>query len=89
MSRGGSDGRRSSDHALTGEAHLRFHGLSPALLSLQCEKRVVGVGRGLAPATGSEVTQMARRIAVLLLLEPALDANYRAVAAAPWAWGEG
>jgi hypothetical protein len=33
-----------------------------------------------------EVTAMARRIAAILLLEPALDANYAAVKqnAAPW-----
>jgi len=32
------------------------------------------------------VTGMARRLAALLLLEPALDANYRAATAAPAAW---
>jgi hypothetical protein len=31
---------------------------------------------------------MARRIAAILLLEPALDANYGAGAAATWAWGK-
>jgi hypothetical protein len=29
---------------------------------------------------------MARRIAALLLLQPALDANYQAVKAAPYPW---
>ncbi len=46
------------------------------------------LGRALLPAEAREVTQMARRIAATLLLEPALDANYRAVAAAPSTWGK-
>ena len=37
-------------------------------------------------AEAREVSEMARRIAAILLLEPALDANYRAVKAATWAW---
>jgi hypothetical protein len=44
------------------------------------------VGRGLALAEVEEVRDMARRIAALLLLRPALDANYRAVKAAAYAW---
>jgi hypothetical protein len=45
------------------------------------------LGRGLSPAEATEVSQIARRIAAILLLEPALDASYRAVAAATYAWG--
>lgn len=45
------------------------------------------LGRGLTPEEAIEVTQIARRIAAILLLEPALDANYRAVAAATYLWG--
>lgn len=33
-----------------------------------------------------EVTQMARRIAAILLLEPDLDANYEAVKQATYPW---
>jgi hypothetical protein len=38
------------------------------------------LGRGLSPDEARAVTQIARRIAAILLLEPALDANYRGVA---------
>jgi len=38
------------------------------------------LGRGLTPDEARAVTQIARRIAAILLLEPALDASYRAVA---------
>jgi hypothetical protein len=47
------------------------------------------LGRGLTPAEAGEVAQIARRIAAILLLEPALDASYRAVAAATHPWGGG
>jgi very-short-patch-repair endonuclease len=43
------------------------------------------LGRGLRVDEAREVTQIARRIAAILLLEPELDANYRAVAAATYA----
>jgi len=33
-----------------------------------------------------EVTNMARRIAALLLLQPALDANYSAIKHSPYHW---
>jgi hypothetical protein len=39
------------------------------------------LGRGLRVDEAREVTQIARRIAAILLLEPELDTNYRAVAA--------
>ncbi len=44
------------------------------------------LGRGLTLDEVTEVTHMARRIAALLLLGPALDANYRAVKAAAYPW---
>jgi len=44
------------------------------------------LGRGLALAEVTEVRDMARRIAAPLLLQPALDANYRGVKAAPYPW---
>lgn len=47
------------------------------------------LGRGLTPGeTGEvrEVTQMARRIAAILLLEPALDENYQRTKAATYDW---
>jgi Type ISP C-terminal specificity domain/N-6 DNA Methylase len=50
------------------------------------EQRVLG--RALSPPEIVEVTAMARRLAALVLLQPALDANYKAVAAATWAFGK-
>ncbi|HZH32585.1 MAG TPA: type ISP restriction/modification enzyme [Pyrinomonadaceae bacterium] len=44
------------------------------------------LGRDLTPAESGEVRDMTRRIAALLLLEPALDANYAAVKATAYAW---
>jgi len=44
------------------------------------------LGRGLSLAEVAEVTHMVRRIAALLLLQPALDANYRAVKADLYPW---
>ena len=44
------------------------------------------LGRPLTPDEAREVTSIARRIAAILLLEPALDANYRTVKASPFAW---
>jgi hypothetical protein len=44
------------------------------------------LGRGLTLDEVTEVAHMARRIAALLLLELALDANYRAVKAATYSW---
>jgi len=45
------------------------------------------LGRGLTVAEVRYVTETARRIAALLALQPALDANYRAVAADTHAFG--
>ncbi len=44
------------------------------------------LGRPLTPEEARDVTRMARRIAALLLLTPALGANYQAVKAAAYAW---
>jgi len=44
------------------------------------------LGRALKIEEVREVTDMARRIATLVLMQPALDANYRAVKAATYAW---
>ena len=44
------------------------------------------LGRDLTPEEARYVTEMARRIAALLLLEPALDANYERVKAETYAW---
>ena len=44
------------------------------------------LGRGLTIEEAQEVTHMARRIAALVLLEEALDANYRSVTGAVYAW---
>ena len=46
------------------------------------------LGRALTTAEAREVTQTARRIAALLLLEPQLDANYARVKAACHVWEE-
>jgi hypothetical protein len=44
------------------------------------------LGRALTKIEAREVMGMVRRLAALLLLTPALDANYEAVRAAPAAW---
>lgn len=44
------------------------------------------LGRALTLDEVEEVTNIARRIAAILLLEPALDANYQAVKAAAYEW---
>jgi hypothetical protein len=44
------------------------------------------LGRGLTGQEATEVSHMIRRIAALLLLHPALDANYQAVKADPYPW---
>ena len=44
------------------------------------------LGRALTLAELTEVMQMSRRIAAVLLLQPALDANYQAVKAAAYVW---
>ncbi len=44
------------------------------------------LGRPLTLAELTEVMDTARRIAALLLLQPALDANYQAVKAASFVW---
>jgi Type ISP C-terminal specificity domain len=44
------------------------------------------IGRSLLPSEAREVSNIARRIAALLLLEPALDANYRTVQQSTAAW---
>ena len=48
------------------------------------EKSVLG--RGLKLEEAEFVTEMARRIAALILLQPELDANYQAVKADTWPW---
>jgi hypothetical protein len=44
------------------------------------------LGRPLRAEEAREVTNMARRIAAILLMQPALDANYQAVKAAAYPW---
>jgi len=44
------------------------------------------LGRALTIDEAREVTNMARRIAAIIALEPALDANYRAVAGDTYGW---
>jgi hypothetical protein len=44
------------------------------------------LGRSLKPEEVIEVTQMARRIAAILLLEPELDANYEVVKQSTYFW---
>ncbi|HEX7101099.1 MAG TPA: type ISP restriction/modification enzyme, partial [Nitrolancea sp.] len=44
------------------------------------------LGRPLSPAEVREVTNIARRIAAILLLGPELDANYSAVKAHTYPW---
>lgn len=47
------------------------------------------LGRPLSGDEVREVANMARRIAAILLLQPSLDANYRAVAARLYPWPRG
>jgi hypothetical protein len=44
------------------------------------------LGRAIKPEEAREVTNMARRIAALILMQPDLDANYDAVKADTWPW---
>jgi hypothetical protein len=44
------------------------------------------LGRPLTPEEVREVTNMARRIAAILLLEPALDENYQKIRASAFPW---
>ena len=44
------------------------------------------LGRPLHVDEAREVTNITRRIAAILLMEPALDANYRAVRENTYAW---
>ena len=44
------------------------------------------LGRPLTPDEAREVMNMARRIAAIVLLEPALDENYQAVKNATYSW---
>ena len=44
------------------------------------------LGRGLKVEEAEYVTEMARRIAALILLQPDLDANYQTVKADTWPW---
>ena len=44
------------------------------------------MGRGLTIEEAQEVTYMARRLTALVLLEPALDANYKAVGERTYVW---
>jgi hypothetical protein len=47
------------------------------------------LGRDLKPEEVREVMRMARRIAGILLLQPALDANYLAVKGNTYEWKTG
>ncbi len=47
------------------------------------------LGRGLTLDEVETVTQIARRLAALVLLGPELDANYRAAAGDVWPWPGG
>ena len=44
------------------------------------------LGRDLKPDEARYVQEMTRRIAAILLLEPALDANYERVEADTYSW---
>jgi hypothetical protein len=44
------------------------------------------LGRDLKPDEARYVTEMTRRIAAIVLLEPALDANYERVKADTYPW---
>lgn len=46
------------------------------------------LGRGLSMEEAEYLTEMVRRLAALILLQPGLDANYEAVKAYTWPWPE-
>ncbi len=46
------------------------------------------LGRALKPEEARYVTEMVRRIAALVLMQPELDANYERVKADVWEWGK-
>ena len=46
------------------------------------------LGRGLTPDEVRYVTEMARRLAALVSLQPELDENYRETVKATYAWPE-
>ena len=50
------------------------------------ERRMLG--RGLKMEEAEYVTEMVRRIAALILLQPQLNANYEAIKADTWAWSK-
>ncbi|MDO9557089.1 MAG: type ISP restriction/modification enzyme [Coriobacteriia bacterium] len=45
------------------------------------------LGRDLKPEEARYVTEMVRRIAALVFMQPELDANYERVKADVWEWG--
>lgn len=45
------------------------------------------LGRPLTLDEAREVTHMARRLAAIVLMEPALNANYQAVKVSCYTWG--
>lgn len=53
---------------------------------LSYRERVL-LGRDLKPEEARYVTEMVRRIAALVLMQPELDANYERVKADVWEWG--
>jgi hypothetical protein len=46
------------------------------------------LGRDLKPEEARHVTEMVRRLAALVLMQPELDANYERVKADVWEWGK-
>ncbi len=44
------------------------------------------LGRAIKPEEAREVMNMARRISALILMQPELNANYKAIKAKPWHW---
>jgi hypothetical protein len=49
-----------------------------------CERDLLG--RPLSPGEAREVTHMARRLAAIVLMEPALNANYLAIKHSTYPW---
>jgi hypothetical protein len=65
------------------EYHIGGYQVSKKWLSYR-EKAILG--RGLRVEEAEYVTEMARRIAALILMQPDLDANYAALKADTWPW---
>jgi hypothetical protein len=60
--------------------------LEACIIDLLATRELELLSRPLTPDEAREVMNMARRIAAIVLLEPALDVNYQTVKADTYSW---